>query len=124
LDEPSPVTGVIEPQARSAIAPELEGETIRDVKNEHAISDTGDAEASPSMTYTVVITPGEDGWFCAQVPEVPEAISQGRSPEEARTNVSEALALALQWRAEEGEGVPEAPVKRTELERWMRSASA
>lgn len=76
------------------------------------------------MTHTVVITPGEDGWFCAQVPEVPEAISQGRSPEEARTNVSEALALALQWRAEEGEGVPEAPVKRTELERWMRSASA
>lgn len=59
------------------------------------------------MTYTPVITPGEDGWFCAQVPEVPEAISQGRSPEVARTNVSEALALALQWRAEEGEDVPE-----------------
>lgn len=39
------------------------------------------------MTHTVVITPGEDGWFCAQVPEVPEAISQGRLPEEARTNV-------------------------------------
>ncbi len=65
--------------------------------------DTGDATMQAMVTYTVVISPGEDGWFLAQVPEVPEAISQGRSVEEARSNVSEALSLALEWRAEEGE---------------------
>lgn len=59
------------------------------------------------ITFTVVITPGEDGWFLAQVPDVPEAISQGRTAEEARNNVSEALGLALRWRAEEGEELPE-----------------
>jgi hypothetical protein len=29
------------------------------------------------LTYTAVLTPGEDGWICAQIAEVPEAISQG-----------------------------------------------
>lgn len=39
-------------------------------------------EGTP-ITYTAVLTPGEDGWICAQVAEVPEAISQGRTLEEA-----------------------------------------
>lgn len=67
----------------------------------------GDPAIQGSITYTVVITPGEDGWFLAQVPEVPEAIGQGRTVGEARSNVSEALGLALEWRAEEGEALPE-----------------
>jgi predicted RNase H-like HicB family nuclease len=54
-------------------------------------------------TYTAVLTPGEDGWICAQVAEVPEAISQGRTLEEAKANVSE----ALEWRRDEGEPLPE-----------------
>jgi predicted RNase H-like HicB family nuclease len=58
-------------------------------------------------TYTAVLTPGEDGWICAQVAEVPEAISQGRTPEEAKINVAEALELALEWRRDEGEPLPE-----------------
>jgi predicted RNase H-like HicB family nuclease len=58
------------------------------------------------VTYTVVLTPGEDGWVCAQVAEVPEAISQGRSVEEAKANVTEALELALAWRRAEGEALP------------------
>lgn len=33
---------------------------------------------------------GDDGWFCAQIPKVPEAISQGRTLEEARAGVEEA----------------------------------
>jgi predicted RNase H-like HicB family nuclease len=43
------------------------------------------------ITYIAVLTPGENGWACAQIPEVPEAISQGRTVEEAKTNVAEAL---------------------------------
>ncbi len=59
------------------------------------------------LTYTAVLTPGEDGWICAQIAEVPEAISQGRTPEEAKANVSEALEAALEWRRDEGEDIPE-----------------
>lgn len=57
--------------------------------------------------YNAVIAAGEDGWFCAQVPEVPEAIRQGRSLDEARSNVEEALRLALEWRIAEDEVLPE-----------------
>jgi antitoxin HicB len=58
-------------------------------------------------TYTAVLTPGEDGWICAQIAEVPEAISQGRTLDEAKANVAEALELALDWRRDEGEPLPE-----------------
>ena len=73
------------------------------------MSETGPRSvAKPAvMTYTAVITAGDDGWFCAQVPEVPEAISQGRTLGEARVNVEEPLRLALEWRIAEGETPPE-----------------
>jgi predicted RNase H-like HicB family nuclease len=58
------------------------------------------------ITYSAVLTPGEDGWICAQIAEVPEAISQGRTLEEATANVTEALELALEWRRDEGEALP------------------
>ena len=58
------------------------------------------------ITYTAVLTPGEDGFVCAQIAEVPEAISQGATLEEATANVTEALELALQWRRDEGEALP------------------
>lgn len=61
---------------------------------------------STFVTYTAVLTPGEDGFVCAQIAEVPEAISQGRTLEEAKANVQEALELALAWRRGEGEPVP------------------
>jgi predicted RNase H-like HicB family nuclease len=37
--------------------------------------------------------PDEDGWIVARVIEVPGAISQGRTREEARANVLDALRL-------------------------------
>ncbi len=64
------------------------------------------ASGAPSITYTAVFTPGEDGWICAQIAEVPEAISQGRTLEEAKANVTEALEGALAWRVAEGEPIP------------------
>ena len=64
------------------------------------ISDDG------QITYTAVLTPGEDGWVCAQIAEVPEAIGQGGTVEEAKANVAEALELALAWRRAEGEALP------------------
>ena len=56
-----------------------------------------------TSTYTAVLTPGEDGFVCAQIAEVPEAISQGRTRREAKANVRE----ALEWRRDEEEPLPE-----------------
>jgi predicted RNase H-like HicB family nuclease len=39
--------------------------------------------------------PDEDGWIVAQVEEVPGAMSQGRTREEARENVLDALQAVL-----------------------------
>jgi predicted RNase H-like HicB family nuclease len=39
--------------------------------------------------------PDEDGWIVARVVEVPGAMSQGRTREEARENVIDALQLML-----------------------------
>jgi predicted RNase H-like HicB family nuclease len=50
-----------------------------------------------------VLRPGEDGWIRAQIAEVPEAISQGRTLDDAKANVAE----ALEWRRDEGEPLPE-----------------
>ena len=51
-----------------------------------------------SETLRLTITydePDEDGWIVARVVEVPGAISQGRSREDARENVLDALRLML-----------------------------
>jgi predicted RNase H-like HicB family nuclease len=51
-----------------------------------------------SETLRLTITydePDEDGWIVARVLEVPGAISQGRTHEEARENVVDALRLML-----------------------------
>lgn len=60
------------------------------------------------MWYTATFELGEDGWWTAQVVEVPEAISQGRTLDEARSNVAEALTLALDLRRSEGREIPSA----------------
>ena len=71
------------------------------------VSETRTARVkSDAVTYTATFELGEDGWWAAQVVEVPEAISQGRTLDEARVNVADALALALDLRAEEGREIP------------------
>jgi predicted RNase H-like HicB family nuclease len=55
--------------------------------------------------------PDEDGWIVARVLQVPGAISQGRTREEARENVIDALRLMLapddgDARAEAGRSEP------------------
>jgi len=49
-----------------------------------------------SLDFTVAFdAPDEHGWIVARVLEVPGAVSQGRTREEARTNVIDALQTAL-----------------------------
>ena len=46
-------------------------------------------------------------WFIAYCPEIPGANGQGRTKEEARSSLAEAIALILEDRREEGlRGVP------------------
>ena len=49
-----------------------------------------------SETYHVTLKTGEDGWYVVQCLEIPAAISQGRTKEEALTNIREAIALVLE----------------------------
>ncbi len=48
-----------------------------------------------SLQLTIVYEDGDDGWIIASIPEVPGTISQGRTREEARENVIDALQLML-----------------------------
>jgi predicted RNase H-like HicB family nuclease len=50
---------------------------------------------SDSLHLTIRYEDAGDGWFTAQVAEVPGAISQGKTREEARANVIDALDLVL-----------------------------
>ena len=43
------------------------------------------------LDLEIVYEPGEDGWIIASIPQVPGVFSQGRTREEARTNVIDAL---------------------------------
>jgi predicted RNase H-like HicB family nuclease len=49
-----------------------------------------------SVDFTIAFEPpDEDGWIVARVLEVPGAMSQGRTREEARENVLDALQTVL-----------------------------
>lgn len=47
------------------------------------------------LDLTIVYEPGEDGWIVVSIPEVPGVFSQGRTRDEARENVIDALRLML-----------------------------
>ncbi len=61
--------------------------------------------------FTAIIE--EDGdWFVAYCPEIPGANGQGRTKEEAKKNLAEAIELILEDRREEGmRGMPEDAIK-------------
>ena len=43
----------------------------------------------------VVIYPGEDGYYVAEIPSLPGCISQGKSKEAALANIKEAIELYI-----------------------------
>jgi predicted RNase H-like HicB family nuclease len=49
----------------------------------------------PNLDLTIVYEDGEDGFVVSSIPAVPGVLSQGRTREEARENVLDALALML-----------------------------
>ena len=50
---------------------------------------------SDELRLTVRYAEAGDGWITAQVAELPGAISQGKTRDEARANVIDALAVVL-----------------------------
>ncbi|HEX8680669.1 MAG TPA: type II toxin-antitoxin system HicB family antitoxin [Ardenticatenaceae bacterium] len=63
--------------------------------------------------FTAVIERDED-WFIAYSPEIPGAFGQGRTIEECRESLAEAISLILEVRREDGlRGVPEDAVRET-----------
>jgi predicted RNase H-like HicB family nuclease len=56
-----------------------------------------------NMRYAL-IKPGEDGWWIAECPSLPGCFSQGKSEEEATTNIKEAINLYIE--ALEADGLP------------------
>lgn len=54
---------------------------------------------NPTMRneFTAFIEAGDDGWWVASSPEVPAAIGQGRTPDEARDDLASAIELVLEY---------------------------
>ena len=55
----------------------------------------------------VIIYPGEDGYWVAEVPSLPGCVSQGRTKEEAIANVKEAIQGYVAALEQDGLAVPE-----------------
>ncbi len=54
------------------------------------------------MKFSVTLERDEDGVWIAECPAISGCVSQGRSKDEALKNVTEAIALCLEVRAEQG----------------------
>jgi predicted RNase H-like HicB family nuclease len=53
------------------------------------------------MKYTVILEPQEEGGYTARCLELPGAISQGKTKEEALANIKEAIELVLEVLSQE-----------------------
>ncbi len=63
--------------------------------------------------FTAIIE-RDDEWYVAYCPEIPGANGQGKSKDEARENLAEAISLILEDRREEGlRGVPPDAIRET-----------
>lgn len=47
------------------------------------------------MEYTVVLEKMDNGWWFCQCEQIPEAVTQGETIEEAKENIKEAIELVL-----------------------------
>ena len=54
------------------------------------------------MKFVVTITRDEDGIYVAECPAIPGCVSQGKTEEEAQSNIQDAIKQCLEVRAEMG----------------------
>jgi predicted RNase H-like HicB family nuclease len=55
----------------------------------------------------VILYPGEDGYWVIECPSLPGCISQGKTEEEAKANIKEAIELWIEDAEEHGEPISE-----------------
>jgi predicted RNase H-like HicB family nuclease len=55
----------------------------------------------------VILYPGEDGFWIVECPSLPGCISQGRTRDEALTNIREAIDLYIEVLRDRGKAIPE-----------------
>jgi len=53
------------------------------------------------MDLTMIVEKGEDGWYVGQIQEYPAALSQGKTIDELKENLKDALKLLLQVQNEQ-----------------------
>lgn len=53
------------------------------------------------MTFTAIIEKSDDGWLVGQIEEVPAAISQGKTMDELKDNLIDALQLVFETNRQE-----------------------
>jgi predicted RNase H-like HicB family nuclease len=58
------------------------------------------------MKFRVLIEPDEDGVFVAECPALPGCVSQGKTREEAMTNICDAIQGYLQSLEKHGDPLP------------------
>jgi len=56
--------------------------------------------------FTIDIEKGEDGWFVAQCREIPEAMTQGRTLDEVKKNITEVIGLIIEERRSKASDSP------------------
>ena len=54
------------------------------------------------MRFPITLQPGEDGYIVAECPVIPGCVSQGKTENEALSNIKEAIKLCLEVRKEQG----------------------
>jgi predicted RNase H-like HicB family nuclease len=52
------------------------------------------------IDFTAIIEKSEDGWYVGQLEELPEVISQGKTIEELKINLQDALELIISHQRE------------------------
>jgi len=60
-----------------------------------------------TLKLPVLITQDEDGYFLAEVPVLTSCFTQGKTKDEALSNIKEVIQLCLEHMAEEGNPIPE-----------------
>ena len=54
------------------------------------------------MRFMITLDRDEDGIWIAECPSIPGCVSQGKTKDEARKNIKDAIGLCLEVRAEKG----------------------
>jgi predicted RNase H-like HicB family nuclease len=54
-----------------------------------------------NLKLTMAIRPGLDGWFVGKIVEIPGVLTQGKTVDETKANLLDALALYLEVEREE-----------------------